>query len=174
MIIISIIIITCNNIQFSLWPSIHSHTPCTHSTNSLTFLHTLIHIHNHTQDKRSEYWIFKIQSDLKKIEVKFGGLILTVAWWEYTCLVSRTDHAPSLSLDAVDSAMYCIQSQLVPLTCFSSLYTWQQNVDLNNSVTSFLPLKIFLCKKKYYTEQNLNCIICFCLKDYTIYRITVR
>jgi len=44
---------------FSLWPFIHSHTPCEQFTNSLTF------IHNHTQDKCSEYWELKIQSDLK-------------------------------------------------------------------------------------------------------------
>ena len=31
---------------FTLWPSIHSHTPPTQSRNSLTFIHTLIHIQN--------------------------------------------------------------------------------------------------------------------------------
>jgi len=35
---------------FSVWPSIHSHTQCTQSTNFLTFIHTLIYIHNvHTK-----------------------------------------------------------------------------------------------------------------------------
>ena len=35
---------------FSVWPSIHSQTQCTQSTNFLTFIHTLIYIHNvHTK-----------------------------------------------------------------------------------------------------------------------------
>ena len=66
-------IATCNNIQFIfiVWPSIHSHTQCTQSTHPFTFIHTLIHIHNHTQGKCFEYWIFIIQADfIKKTETE--------------------------------------------------------------------------------------------------------
>jgi len=48
--------ITCNNIQFIFicgLPFTHIHH--VHNLQTLTFIHTLIHIHNHTQDKCSKY-----------------------------------------------------------------------------------------------------------------------
>ena len=62
--------VTCNTIQFIYIVTSHSLTYTMYRIymcrNSFTFIHTFIHIHNHTQGNNSEYWTFKLQSDLKK------------------------------------------------------------------------------------------------------------
>ena len=103
-----------------MWPSIYSHTPCTQSTNPLTFKHTLIHIyhvhniqtltfihtlihtlihqlihiHNHTQDKCSEYLTFIIQSDLLYLPVEhlfaFRWVYAVCIWYCFRLSTSGT------------------------------------------------------------------------------------